>query len=72
MQAQQSLARRVVTLSFYGSQWPRAVAPYCAKLGVAALGQNARVQADQPLPAFPPSMPEHSRSFTAPIRFSLR
>jgi protein TonB len=42
--------------------------------GYAALDAEAlaMVERAQPLPAFPPNMPESARSFTAPIKFSLR
>jgi periplasmic protein TonB len=42
--------------------------------GVAALDQEvlAMIQRAQPLPAFPPAMPQARMSLTVPIRFSLR
>jgi len=30
------------------------------------------IERAQPLPAFPPNMPDATRSFSAPIKFSLR
>jgi protein TonB len=42
--------------------------------GVAALDEEvlAMIQRAQPLPAFPPAMPQQSINLTVPIRFSLR
>ena len=65
----------VVTLSFTMDRNGRVLSRHIAhSSGVAALDAEAlsMIERAQPLPAFPPSMPESTRSFTAPIKFSLR
>lgn len=73
--AQSARQEGVVTLSFTMDRNGRVLSRHIARSsGVAALDAEAlaMVERAQPLPAFPPSMPESSRNFTAPIRFSLR
>jgi protein TonB len=65
----------VVTLSFTMDRNGRVLSRHIAhSSGVAALDAEAlsMIERAQPLPAFPPNMPESTRSFTAPIKFSLR
>ncbi len=73
--AQSARQEGVVTLSFTMDRNGRVLSRHIARSsGYAALDAEAlaMVERAQPLPAFPPSMPESTRSFTAPIRFSLR
>ena len=73
--AQSSHQEGVVMLSFTMDRNGHVLSRHIARSsGVAALDTEAlaMIERAQPLPAFPPSMPEASRSFTAPIKFTLR
>ena len=65
----------VVTLAFTMDRNGHVLSRHIAhSSGVSALDAEALAMIDraQPLPAFPPQMTEATRSFTAPIRFSLK
>jgi len=73
--AQTARQEGVVTLSFTMDRNGRVLSRHIAhSSGVAALDAEAlaMIERAQPLPSFPPSMGEGTRSFTAPIKFSLR
>ena len=73
--AQSARQEGVVSLTFTMDRNGRVLSRHISRSsGVAALDAEAlsMIERAQPLPAFPPSMPESARSFTAPIRFSLR
>lgn len=73
--AQSAHQEGVVTLTFTMDRHGRVLSRHIARSsGVAALDAEAlsMIERAQPLPEFPPSVPEASRSFTAPIKFSLR
>jgi periplasmic protein TonB len=73
--AQERREEGVVTLSFTMDRNGHVLSRCVARSsGYAALDAEALAMIDraQPLPAFPPSIPEASRIFTAPIKFSLR
>jgi protein TonB len=65
----------IVTLSFTMDRTGRVLARRIVRSsGVAALDAEAlaMIERAQPLPPFPPEMTASTRSFTAPIKFSLR
>ena len=65
----------VVTLSFTMDRKGHVLSRHIVRSsGYSALDEEAimMITRAQPLPPFPPSMPEESRSFFAPIKFSLR
>jgi protein TonB len=73
--AQANRQEGVVTLTFTMDRSGRVLARHIARSsGVAALDAEAlaMIERAQPLPPFPSNMSETARSFTAPIRFSLR
>jgi protein TonB len=73
--AQSAHQEGVVTLNFTMDRNGRVLSRHVVhSSGYAALDAEAlaMVERAQPLPAFPPNMPESTRSFTAPIKFSLR
>ena len=73
--AQSAHQEGVVTLNFTMDRNGRVLSRHVVRSsGYAALDAEAlaMVERAQPLPAFPPNMPESARSFTAPIKFSLR
>ena len=73
--AQSNRQEGVVTLAFTMDRNGRVLSRHIAhSSGVAALDAEAlaMIERAQPLPAFPPNMPESARSFSAPIKFSLR
>lgn len=73
--AQSARQEGVVTLTFTMDRRGRVLSRHIARSsGFAALDAEAlaMIERAQPLPEFPPSMPEAARSFTAPIKFSLR
>ena len=73
--AQANRQEVVVTLTFTMDRHGRVLSRHIARSsGVAALDAEAlaMIERAQPLPAFPPNMPEAARSFTAPIKFHLR
>ncbi len=73
--AQANHQEGVVTLAFTMDRHGRVLSRYVAhSSGVPALDAEAlaMIERAQPLPAFPPSMPDATRSFSAPIKFSLR
>jgi periplasmic protein TonB len=73
--AQSARQEGVVTLTFTMDRHGHVLSRHIAhSSGVAALDSEAisMIERAQPLPEFPPSMPEAARSFTAPIKFSLR
>jgi periplasmic protein TonB len=73
--AQERREEGVVTLSFTMDRHGRVLSRRIAhSSGYAALDAEAlaMIERAQPLPAFPSNMPEAARTFTAPIKFSLR
>ena len=65
----------VVTLNFTVDRNGRVTTSSIARSsGVSALDEEvlAMIQRAQPLPAFPPAMPQHSVNLSVPIRFSLK
>jgi protein TonB len=73
--AQAARQEGIVVLSFTMDRHGRVLSRHIARSsGVAALDAEAlaMIERAQPLPEFPPNMPEAVRSFTAPIKFSLR
>ena len=73
--AQAARQEGVVTLAFTMDRNGRVLSRYIAhSSGVPALDAEAlaMIERAQPLPAFPPEMPAATRSFSAPIKFSLR
>ncbi len=73
--AQERREEGVVTLGFTMDRHGHVLSRYIAhSSGYAALDAEAlaMIERAQPLPAFPPNMPDAARTFTAPIKFSLR
>jgi len=73
--AQANHQEGVVTLAFTMDRYGRVLSRHVAhSSGVPALDAEAlaMIERAQPLPAFPPNMPDATRSFSAPIKFSLR
>jgi protein TonB len=73
--AQANHQEGVVMLAFTMDRHGRVLSRHIARSsGVPALDAEAlaMIERAQPLPAFPPNMPDATRSFSAPIKFSLR